>query len=282
MDIKKKLQNFDKKWGIIGNVSYEEEFQKFKNRVLNILLDIDSDVYEQDITKFCQTLGIIEKWNKNAFSGYKRSDNIINALIEENEEKRFYRLLQMISFLSIIKKTDTAGRVIYSRAILFNRLAEAIDLSKVNLSMVVKNDEIIFYPKGEEKLDEVLIDEVLSFLNPKGHKHFIDALNLYLNFSLENAIKSAESLRRSLEEFLRYKLNNPFGLNKNIKELGKKLKKDNRDTMVRNIILKTFLLLDQYFNENSKHQDGDIDEAENEFLVYQTGLLMRYIDKNIK
>ena len=49
----------------------------------------------------------------------------------------------------------------------------------------------------------------------------------------------------------------------------------------RNIIFGTFNYLDKYFNENSKHGDGNINEPENEFLIYQVGLFMRYIDKVI-
>ena len=66
-----------------------------------------------------------------------------------------------------------------------------------------------------------------------------------------------------------------------ISEFQTKLKSDKRDAQVRNIIGSIFNYLDQYFNENSKHNDGDIDDAENEFLIYQTGLLMRYLNNTI-
>jgi len=282
MDIKKKLEDFNKRWAIIDDSSYEEEFKKFKTRVLNIFKDIDSHVPENGIAQFCQILGITECWESAMYGDRKWSRNIINALIIENKEKNFYRLLQIISYLPIQITADYGHKVAYSRLKLFRQLAEAINLSNINLSMTVKNDEIIFHPKGEEKLDETLVDKVLNFLNAESQKHFVDALNMYLNFSPKNAIKSAESLRRSLEEFLRYKLDNQQNLNNNIKKLGKKLKEDQKDALVRNIIFQIFSFIDQYFNENSKHKDGDIDEAENEFLIYQTGLLMRYIDKNIK
>jgi len=32
MDIKKKLQDFNKRWSIIDDSSYEEEFRKFKTK----------------------------------------------------------------------------------------------------------------------------------------------------------------------------------------------------------------------------------------------------------
>ena len=35
-----------------------------------------------------------------------------------------------------------------------------------------------------------------------------------------------------------------------------------------------------YLNDSDKHQNGNINESENEFLIYQTGLLMRYIQQH--
>lgn len=242
MDIKKKLQDFNKRWSVIDDSSYEEEFRKFKTRVINIFSDVDSHVSEESIAQFCQILGIKENWKYQPYGDQKWSENIINALIGENEEKKFYRLLQIISYLPI--QTLSGYRpysIEYSREKVFNQLFEAIELSNVNLSMTVKDDEIIFHPRGEKELDKILVDEVLSFLNLESQKHFIDALNNYQNFSQKNAIKSVESLRRSLEEFLRHKLNNQHGLDKNIQELQKRLKNGGRDPIVRNVIFQIFL-----------------------------------------
>lgn len=47
---------------------------------------------------------------------------------------------------------------------------------------------------------------------------------------------------------------------------------------MRNIIFQNFNFIDKYFNENSKHNDGDLQNFDNEFVIYQTGLLMRYIE----
>jgi hypothetical protein len=124
-----------------------------------------------------------------------------------------------------------------------------------------------------------LVDKTFSFLNETSSRHFIDALKSYQKLTPADSIKSAESLRRSLEEFLRFKLGNQQGLAANIQELTKRLKTDKKDPVVRNVIFQTFSNLNQYFNENSKHKDGDIDDVENEFLIYQIGLLMRYINR---
>lgn len=277
----KKINEFNKRWNIISDSSYAEEFKKFKTRILNIFSDIDSHVTDEGIATFCQILGISEKWQHETYGyGRKWSENIINSLTQENDEKKFYFLLQVISYLPIMTSYDYSSK--YSKEVLFSKLTDAIELSKINLAITVKNEEYIFYPAGEKEFDQKLVDEVLSFLNAESQKHFIDALKFYQKSTSKDVIKSAESLRRSLEEFLRFKLENQQGLDNNIKNLQNQMKVDSRDANIRNIIFQTFSYLDKYFNENSKHKDGNIDEPENEYLIYQTGILMRYINSVLK
>jgi hypothetical protein len=275
VDLKKKIQEINKRWNITDDSSYKEEFKKFKTRVINIFSNIDDYITREGIARFCQILGVPEHWEDPNILGIepKYSRNIINALNKENDEKKFYFLLEIIFILPFSNRGDCSN--------FLRKLKEAIELSNINLAITAKNDEIILYPRGEKELDEKLIDKVLSFLNTDSQKHFIEALRSYEKGTPQDAIKSAESLRRCLEEFLRLKLTNSKGLNANIIELQVQLKKDGRDPIMRNIIFKTLSYLDSYFNENSKHKDGDIDEAENEFLIYQIGVLMRYINKAI-
>jgi len=277
VDTQKKLTEFNKRWNITSDDSYEEEFKKFKARVLNIFAYIDKHVTTEGISEFCQILGIKEEWKHDIYGGSPNSLNIINALDRE-EGIKFYKLLQIISYLPISTRSSYGGKITSSRSIFFNRLAEAIKYSNVNLAMVIKEDEVILYPQGEKELDSKLVDEVLSFLDQKSQKHFVDALGFYEQGDGKNTIKSAESLRRSLEEFLRFKLGNSNGLAKNISKLQSVLKKDGRDPQIRKIMIQIFSYLDQYFNENSKHEDGEISLAENEYLIYQTGVLMRYVN----
>lgn len=280
-DILKKINKFNKRWEIIDDSTYEEEFEKFKIRVLNIFSDIDDNVSHEGISKFCQLLGIPEKWKNDGIRKWTKV--IIDSLNQENNENKFYRLLQIIFYLPIQTSVDDyyMNEITHSKDILYRKLVDAIKFSKVNIAITKKDKEIILFPRGEEKLDQKLVEEVLSFLNDKSSKHFVDALNFYEKGIKKDRVKSAESLRRSLEEFLRFKLKNQKGLDKNIKELQKRLKADGRDPSIRGIIFQTFSYLDTYFNENSKHKNGNINEEENEFLIYQTGLLMRYIEKGL-
>lgn len=147
MDINKNLSEFNKRFDFIEDSSYEEEFKKFKARVLNILKYIDRYTSAEGIRLFCQILGIPEKWNSPPY-GESYSENIINSLLKEDNEKKFYRLLQIIfSFLPIeISRFTSREKLIY-------QISQAIELSNINLSITVKKEEVIFYPKGETTLD---------------------------------------------------------------------------------------------------------------------------------
>ncbi len=274
MNLKERMEKFNKRWSIVSEDSYEEAFDKFKIRILNVFKGIDGHVEKSSIIAFCQYYGIEEVWHTDDWNR-PWSTNIIDRLNAEGDEKEYYRLVELIFSLDINSTSGYDHQDTYSRSILFGGVARAVELSDVNVSITAHDGEVTLYPKGEEKLDSELVDLPLSFLNKESGEHFVQALLFY---QAKKHIKSAESLRRSLEEFLKYKLKNTKGLNANITELQKQIKSNGRDVQVRNIIGSTFNCLDQYFNENSKHNDGDIYDAENEFLIYQTGVLMRYVN----
>ena len=274
MNIFEKIDDFNKRWNIKDNSSHEEEFDKFKIRIFNEFKSIDNFFNYEEIRAFCQILGIKEDWKQeyHSINPKKYSLNVISALRNAENEKNFYFTLEIIFYF-------LKGNQHFQS--FFKKLKLAIDLSNINLSVLEKDQDVVLFPSGEKTLDIKLVDEVFSFLNPECQKHFIDALKSYEKGTPADSIKSAESVRRSLEEFLRFKLKNQKGLDANITQIQTQLKNDSRDPAVRNMIFQVFSYLDKYFNENSKHMDGDIDEAENEFLIYQAGVLMRYIHKSI-
>ncbi len=284
-NVKEHKENFNKRWNITLSYTPQEAFQQFQQRIVNIfkgisltmgdayrtyyLKGIDNIVKEESFLDFCQHYGISEKLNEQ-----NDKITIIDRVETECNEKEFYRLIEVI--LSLDMKKSFAKRGKETKQYLIKRVKEAIEMSDMDVVATDFKNGLILYPKGEKKLDEELVNKTLSFLNHQSNQHFEEALKFYQD---KNPVKSAESLRRSLEEFLRYKLKNQKGLKENINSLQKKLKQNNNKSEVRNIIFQTFNYLDEYFNENSKHQDGNIEESENEFLIYQSGLLMRYINK---
>lgn len=277
MNLKDKMKKFNKRWDINDSENEQQAFEKFRTGVFNIFRDIDSHITKESVEEFCLFFGITEEWESDMYGSREWGKNVINKLYSASSEIEFFKILEVIFALDITTTRVHRHDIEYSKGILLNKVAQAIDYSGVNLSVsVTKDKEIIFYPKGEEMLDNKVVNNVLSFLDQKSNSHFIDALKFY---NSKNWIKSAESLRRTVEEFLRVRLGNKSGLQQNRLEIGKKLKADATASQIREIVSQIFGYLDQYFNENSKHNDGDIDEAECEFLIYQVGLLMRYINK---
>ena len=267
------MEAFNNRWNIKETSNPAEEFRKFQTRIFNEFDRIDAFFSKSEIRSLCQVLGLTEVWETeyHPIESKKFSRNIISALKNTANEKRFYFILETIFFFLSDDRFKNS---------FFEKLKFAVELSKINLSVLNNSGDIILYPRGEKYLDIKLVEEVLTFLNPESQKHFIEALVFYEKRTGLDAIKSAESIRRSVEEFLRFKLNNQKGLDSNKGELLIRLKQDGRDSFIRNIISQTLSNLDQYFNENSKHNDGDIDENENEYLIYQAGVLMRYINKS--
>ncbi len=258
--IAEKMAAFDKRFDIRDEASHAQEFEKFRQRILTSFSSIDqiADSYS------FQLLEAIPHGN---------SCPIYSMLCATTDEKLFYRLIQTIFHLEF----PYPG----SKLRLYKQVEEIVNISKINLSIIQINNEIVLFPRGEKLLDEKLVNHPLRFLNDKASIHFQEALELYEVNEPRNAILSATKLRRTLEEFLCFKLQNQKNLENNIPELTERLKSDGRDSRTRNIIFQVFNYMEKYFNNNEKHSDGNIDSIENEFLVYQVGLLTRYIDRII-
>ncbi|WP_115707239.1 hypothetical protein [Legionella sainthelensi] len=103
----------------------------------------------------------------------------------------------------------------------------------------------------------------MKFLNDNAHKYFIDALKFYY-------IQSAENVRRVVEEFLRHVFNNTKV--ENIKILDRKLKAIGKQNEIKTSCHK-------FFNTNTNHNDGDVNDTECEFIILQSGLLLKYINR---
>lgn len=279
MDLKEREVQFNKRWDITTTDSYEEAFSKFKTRILNVFKDIDFQVSSESRTKFCQYYAISEKVRPSK-NGRTDSSGIIELMLrQENNEKEFYRLIEIILLLDISKDGYSSNKIYdNTKKNIISDIEEAIKLSEVNVAITTGRD-IYLYPKGEELLDEELVNVPLSFLNSESSQEFIDALKFY---DSHNPIESAEKLRRTLEEFLRYKLNNKKGFKENIKDIEAALKQKGTNSQVASIIKTICNYLDHYFNDQSKHNRGNIIEEENEFLIYQVGVLLRYINNAIK
>ncbi len=268
MNPKEHRKDFNRRFNIpLQPDSPVEAFQKFKQRILNILKDIDQEVTEGSSEYFCQYYGIAPQFEQGSIlgDGYY-SVTIIDRLKCEKNIQEFYRLIEVIFLLQFNNSNQ--------RLSIIEQVKQAVEMSDLNVAVGESKGRIILYPEGERKLDDELVNKPLLFLDQKSNKHFENALKFYQSKKHKD---SAERLRQSVEEFLRHKLRNKKSFPENIKSLQQTLK-NNSPSQIRNIIFQIFNGLDKYFNEHSKHGDN-VNEVENEFLIYQTGLLLRYINK---
>lgn len=270
MNLYKEFNNINNRWGIEGDSDYDK-FNRFKLNIQDCLFGIDKYIHEISAEKFCKLYGK-KRWTHWDSVSHK-NDVVKDKLNEENVHNKFFCLIEIIfllGFVSLNKKIQLA-----------NEIKEIVDFSGLDLCVNVKKDgRIILYKKGEELLDEKITDKILSFLESDSEYHFTEALKYYKK---EETIKSAENLRRSLEEFLRLKLNNKTGLQGNIPKLRKLFESEKEiNSEIKTLTTHNLSFLDHhFFNNNSKHNNGKIDEIENEYLIYQVALLMLYIEKKI-
>jgi len=188
-------------------------------------------------------------------------------------------------------------------------LKKCFEISNINVKLLLDRTnhpyyfEIDFYPKGDKVLDKTLVDEVLPVLNESSKHEYLQALKCYLD---KEYVKSADHLRRTLESWLKETFNLDKTLNnilKNIdkeisKALGSKIEtkfgKNTDKTNLQLSYISTFIseafpslinLFDKYEiphnNGGLKHATATVArlmEAELEFMLYQTGAIIRFIN----
>ena len=81
MNLKDKMQKFNKRWSMTSADSYEVAFSKFKTRILNIFKDIDRHLTDSSITAFCQFYGIEEVWHSQMYGDHSWSTNVIDRVM---------------------------------------------------------------------------------------------------------------------------------------------------------------------------------------------------------
>lgn len=263
----KQMKAFDDRWGIKNKHEPSETFRLFKRALIQAFHSLEDKMPEESKELFAYAFGLERS------SNYGNENTIVEALESEEDSIIFYKKLEFLFSL----KFDYNYWNYY-----LDKLIKILALQPVNISLTKdKSGNMIIIPKGEEFLDSEIVTKVMGFLDEKSNEHFLDSLKEYQTNKKSSRIKSCEQLRRALEEYLRFKLGNTKNLSNNILVLLIKLKEKGTNKEIRNLIQKNFNYLDKYFNEHSKHGDGEISEIENELLIYQVGLLLRYIYQSL-
>ena len=256
-------------------MSSNEKFDKFKQRILNIFQKIDSYFTKNEHHEFCQYFGIAPRYSKDQFyvEGFNDPVNITiySALEKEKDTIELFRIIEVIF---LVEFDD-----LHIREKFLQDVKVAIDISNIDFTATIVDFNIKIYRKGEEFLDQKLIDKRFTFLNNKSNDHFVKGLDFYKK---KEYIQLAESIRRCLEEFLRDKFKNQKGLLANIKNMPQVLNTVEGRGEITSMVIQSLKSLDNYFNDNSKHNDGIIFQSDAEYLIYISGVIMNYIEGKMK
>lgn len=182
-------------------------------------------------------------------------------------------LAYYVGFLNVIELDRSAFP---TRVDFKNVLTNALDAAHIPYELVADGEDYFVFPKGAKELDDALVSEPLVWLKsyPNAHKTFIIALKQYSDG--EYIRDTADNLRKALEAFLQEFLGNSKNLETNKSEICKYLGTQKVDSGIAGLF---HPLINAYKSVNDslvKHNDA-IDKKLLEFLLYQTGLLIRMV-----
>lgn len=202
---------------------------------------------------------------------YNYNDVVIKVLTKHTNN-----FLEFLAYyIAIINSKDKKTNEAIPRKDLINAANKFIKDAHIPFDVFYDEDNNYFiFPKGAEELDDALISEPLRWLEgyPKAHKTFCNALKQYSEGIYIRDV--ADNLRKALEEFLQEFLGNEKNLETNKVEICKYLGEQDVDSGISGLYQS---LINSYKNINdriAKHHDK-IDEKLLEFLLYQTGILIR-------
>ena len=157
-----------------------------------------------------------------------------------------------------------------------NLLTRTLIECHLSYSLIEIDGQKLVFPKGAKELDDALVSEPLEWLKdyPKAHKTYCIALKQYADGIYIRDV--ADNLRKALEEFLQEFLGNSKNLETNKTEICKYLGTQGVDAGITGLFQP---LINSYKNINdriAKHNDA-VDDKLLEFLLYQTGVLIRMV-----
>lgn len=246
-----------------------EKSRIFITRVLNTLeLVVGEGIIrfeEQELFKCLNILGIHFDWRNLPMQNY-----VISGIFCEGTDLSLNEFLsRYIALLNSVEETERQNKL---KNILIKNLKDA----QISFELMEDSDGCFIFPRGAKEFDDALVSDVLIWLEdyPQAYKTFSNALRQYCGGNYIRDV--ADNLRKSLEDFLKEFLKNDKGLEANKKEIGKYFGSRDIDSMVISFFDEIIKVYKRFNDESAKHADK-VDERLLEFLLYQTGILIRMI-----
>ena len=261
-----KWVDYREKLGIAFND--KEKFSMLSNMLQNyVVICLGTSYDEISYLNYCQMVG----------EAYYKINHPCQHLRESL--RRCTSTAELISkFIAVYNscKLVTTGYFSVTKNDILNYLKEALDKLNIGYEIISDEDGVFIFPKGAKELDGALVSEPLEWLNlyPNTHKTYVIALKQYSEGVYIRDV--ADNLRKTLETFLQEFLGNTKNLESNKNEICKHLSDKGVDSGVIGLFQP---LINAYKNINdriAKHNDA-VDAKLLEFLLYQTGVLIRMV-----
>ena len=257
----------------------EQKFKYLKTKVFNVLNAISRELYFgcidfDEYFAFCDLTGTPMNLNYDeSYHQLERFKHCLSVLDKTQELPDF--LAVYIAFTNSVKK-EKVIKGQWDRSSFATLICNKLDEAHIPFDCLKDNGEYFVFPKGAKELDDVLVSQPLEWLRdyPTAHKTFVTALKQYSDDIYIRDV--ADNLRKALEAFLQEFLGNEKNLETNKNEICKYLGSQGVDAGISGLFQP---LLNAYKNINdriAKHNDA-VDKKLLEFLLYQTGVLIRMV-----
>lgn len=250
----------------------KEKVNYFLIRVFNVLdgLKLYDQIDAAEFFAFCNITG-----TRIDYSGikYRSGFALILEILHQHTSSIEDFLLYYMSFVNcqnekVIKK--------YTKEQFKDVICNILEESHISYEVLKDKNGYFIFPKGAKELDISLVSEPLEWLSdyPNARKTYVTALKQYSERIYIRDV--ADNLRKALETFFQEFLGNTKNLETNKQEICKYLGTQGVDAGIAGLFQP---LINSYKNINdriAKHNDA-VDEKLLEFLLYQTGVLIRMV-----
>lgn len=255
----------------------KEKSRLFYSRMSNILDELENDygicVTTPEYRNFCMDTGT--RLDLSLLGSFQDRERFIDCvrIIRDHETILTAYLAYFVWFINSL--SDAKGRN-WNRQSFKRMLLHNLKEAHIQFDLLEDGNKFFVFPKGAAELDNALVSEPLEWLKdyPLAHKTFVIALKQYSDGIYIRDV--ADNLRKALEAFLQEFLNNTKNLETNKNEICRYLGEQGVDSGISGLFQ---ALINAYKNVNdkiAKHNDA-VDEKLLEFLLYQTGVLIRMV-----
>lgn len=257
--------------------SDKEKQRQFVNRIKVFLYSNGSIPFEREQENaFAYSIGETSKIEEELISSFNMDFDSPTGLqrvwsyLECKKENFIDFLAALMTFANNYTGTKK------NKSTIIMAITNALSYSRIPYELIQDNSDVFVFPKGAHELDKAIVSEPLEWLSqyPKTRSTFCRALNQYSNGEYVRDV--ADNFRKALEVFFQEKLENSRNLDNNITDICRYLSSHNAEPEIASMMQALLNSYNKLNNSAAKHNDK-LDPKYLEFLMYQTGLIIRMI-----